>query len=303
MIFTATFEVRPAGVFGVPDGDIKVLPTSPPGSPPSLLTTDSIDLRYLFKAGWGSMPVYRTPSEALSVELDVGGGHIAFKDNFATLTFEAADWQEAKMNSGPIFRKFLSSLTVLRGVSFSYRRLTLEGQDGQSFAYPAAAPFGMITYDIAQLRADILAAGALADVTDATLERAVHYLKHALYLYSRIAEWSIEYWSDQGNQFTSSILLNVWKSISTIVGDRSKRDNVNERCRRIGLPEAFYKTQVAPIQQARDNYDIAHYDLDPERVRQAQALVAKCSEVARRVIVAYANYIRGGGASFTPRSP
>jgi hypothetical protein len=293
--FEALFRIYPASVFGLPDGDTKVLPGTPGRT--FNVTHDPIDSTSLDKVGWGSMPEYRREEDAIKASFDLGEVHVELKDNYATLTFEAVDFSQAALRGCAVMHDFLRRLTMLMSVIFHYRRLRLKSDSGESIPWFPPARFHATLYSLPQLQAEIDRARTLCELNDAVFEKAILYLEHAKLIGDRMFEWT-QGFDEHYSLLVADSLLSYWKAITTVVGDKSKGEDPRSRCETLGLPASYYDQKVDPVRRARNDYDIAHYDLEKERVRQAEQLVKGVHETATEVLLAYAAYLKAGGRSF-----
>ena len=89
----------------------------------------------------------------------------------------------------------------------------------------------------------------------------------------------------------TSAYLNMWKAITAMLGDPTKDSDYQKRFRTFGLPENFWKDEVAPLMKVRHNFDVAHYSLDEGAIAQVEQSFGKAGLVCKTVIGAYVRHL------------
>lgn len=295
MKFTVTFEISPSGPFGLPEQGVTVVPpgTGYTGAP---IHTPSLRAGRFVTPGYGTLPNYRDERDRISTAVDLGSvkGHIT--DNFAFLDVEADNDSQAFRSAEAARSRFLQNLSVSSGFLFQARALIIESDDGRVYALPTSVELGQFkTYNLGRLVQDIAEAQKCALLKDERLEKALDYFEHALWLHGQISKLKLIF-SRHYTFIISSLFLNLWKCITTIVGDPSRRkDCYQRRYREIGLPDS-YKAELDKLKLMRDDYDVAHYKLNDESSSQLRGKFGKAFGIASEVIKQYRLHLLHVGA-------
>jgi hypothetical protein len=298
MKFTAILRVHPQGPFGVPDGESVVIPVRRDGTKASL-ASGPIDVATLKPVGYGTLPEYRKPEEALKVGLSLLGNPASFEDNFLTVHLEAADDNEARLKIRRAVTRFLRRLEIQTGVAFYYDRVKMVSADGVVDRDVDKARVKGAVYDIGELSAFLKRAEGMLPVDDPTFEHALFYFEHAVLLLDRM-EHLTERFNEHTDLVASESFLHLWKAITLVVGDTARKppDDVVARCKALGFPADYYTTVIVPISRLRHDFDVAHSTPDELRVKEPMKNLGTAMEVAKRVLQEYARYRQAGGAPF-----
>ncbi|HEV2316582.1 MAG TPA: hypothetical protein VGV89_03295 [Thermoplasmata archaeon] len=295
--YEALFRLEPPSIFGLPDGDQKVARGAQPGRPRAL-QADYYDASTFVQVGWGDMSEYRPTQEAIRKQFQLDKITCSQSDNFLTLTFEGADFTTAQATSRHAVEKLLRMLSLGLGVLVTFERIKLREIDGTDVLnYPGTAKFETTFWDLVQVSQELDAAVQAWSTADKTVDKAVKYHQHAQLLMRQV-DTTASGLLDHLGLTISDILLSLWKAVSTILGDTTKGDDPAARCAALSLPSDYYDKKAKPIRMARNDYDVAHYTIDPSKGVMAQPLVAPAFETSRDVIRSYFGYLRKGGSSF-----
>lgn len=82
----------------------------------------------------------------------------------------------------------------------------------------------------------------------------------------------------------SAAFLNLWKAITTIVGDPSSDPDHQSRYKKFGLSFEFYREKIRRVQELRDDNDVAHHSLDLSRLDTIEREFGEATNVALEVI-------------------
>ena len=294
MKFTVIFEIYPPGQFGVPENAKTVIPGGS-GS----YTGDTFYRPTMTRVGYGVISRYREENEAVSLKFYLGDIVVSLKDNFATLTFEASGSGKAYSVSTAAIDRFLQHLSLNMQQLFSYKALVMEGEQGKVYPLPKAVTIASVTmYDLDRLRSEIENATKSFQRLDPVLDRALQYYEHALYLYEKRTEIA-ETLSRHFNYLISAAFLNMWKALTTIIGDPSFDRDYQSRYKCLGFDHEFFTSQIEYVRNIRNQYDVAHYHIEEGRIREVEKNFGKAKEVVVKVIKAYIQYLANGNRSFT----
>lgn len=295
--FEAIYRFYPPSAFGVPDDDVTVLPEAKPGGMNRAQSTHRI-FPTQDHVGWGTLSQYRPDADRFSDLFQLGGITVQFIDNYATLKFEAENLDEAGQKCRAILVPLVRRLTLLTSVPFSYRRIQLTW-DGGSIGYSPPASNEFAFYNLEELRHAFDRARALMAVTDPRFEKAALYVEYGSFFAAHAFEWSA--WRRYLlPQMIATVLLSYWKAISAILGDTSKGEDPRGNAVKLGFDPGYFSKVLEPIRDVRNDYDVAHYDLDEDRVRQSKQLIESVHKTASDVLLAYAKYIEQGNPPFPP---
>jgi hypothetical protein len=286
--YTLLFRVGPPGLFGLPDGSRVVVDaeTGREGTGPA------IDTRSGHVVSYGQLSRFRTPDEAVALQCSLGSGTLQVSDNLFQLSLEAASQREAVQEGTALLDQLVRILGVEYGVLFPYETLQVESDSGELEVAPGPRQIMLMEgtiYSLDSLRERILAAAALSVIEDDTLSRALVYHEHAHWLFSLRS--GLPMLSPHFAYVMTSAYLHLWKTITTILGDPAKDRDHQRRFRKYGLPKGFWNDQVKPLQDVRNDNDVAHYSLDPEAIKTAELSFGRAHEVCKTVIRAYTGYL------------
>mgnify|MGYP000924420401 CR=1 FL=1 len=286
--YTILFRVGPPGVFGLPDGS-RIVVDSETGQEG---TGPVIDTRSGTVVSYGQLPRYRTADEALALECSLGPGILSVSDNLFRLTLDAESRREAVERGTALLDQLVRMLSVERGGLYPYETLQVESETGELEVAPDPRQLirGEVTiYSIGGLKEQILSAAAVGVLDDETLSVALVYHEHAHWLFS--LRLRLPMLSPHFGYVITSAYLHLWKTITTILGDPSKDRDYQRRFVEYGLPKDFWASRVKPLQDVRNNYDVAHYSLDPEAIRSVEKSFGQAHAVCKTVVHAYTQYL------------
>ncbi len=289
MKFHVTFEISPGAPFGVPQEGVTVL-RGKAGKP---INGDPYYTSTMTRVGWGSLSEYRAENEAIKRSYQLGESQARLSDNFLFIDLEAGSEREAYTRAVGVVDKFLKNLSLSHGGLFTSRPVIIESNDGRTYPVPKYSSLGTVTvYNLDQLRQNIDDAVMYQRLLDQRLDRALRYWAHARFLYSKRLEIT-EPLSEHHALLISSIFLNLWKAISTVVGDPSKPEDSDyqKRYRKLGYDHEFFKTQIEKIRELRNNYDVAHYSFSEEAIQNIESNFGKADNTVREVLKRYRDYL------------
>ncbi len=288
MTFEFCMRVLPPGIFGVPDEGKTVVPANESRQ----IAGPAIRSSVLVPFGHGTLSEYRKDDEALRFNLTEGEMVLRVTDNFWALVVEADTLQLAHAKAQPVINRVLHFLSVDYGVRFTYEGLFVDLSDGTTRGWPRATQVSMsdvTVYGLPKLRAEIERGFAAAHCSDPRLEKSYGYFETAL----QMREFAIAsgVFEGKASQLWPLAFLQLWKSISVILGDPSSDRDHQSRFRNLGLPQEFWKVEVEPLYRIRNQEDVAHYNLDAD-VRIVAASFGEAASVAQRVLQAYVDHLR-----------
>lgn len=289
MTYEFAFRVIPEALFGVPEEGKTVLPATPgrqavgPAIRTSAFTT----------FGHGTLSEYRKDSEALRFDLADSGLTLRVDDNYWILSAEAGELGEAYRAIKPVLDRLLHSLSVAFATPFRYEPKFVDASDNTTHRWPEPVEVVMIQttfYNLAETRERIEQSFASCMHGDERLDRAYNYFESAILMREQALMLKTD--KTASGMVWALAFLQLWKAITTILGDPSSsadRD-YQSRFRTFGLPDDFWAREVDPLYRIRNQEDVAHYRLEPGT---AVASFGNAVLVARRVVQAYAEYLRG----------
>lgn len=248
---------------------------------------NSIDSWTGTTVGYGTLPGYRRLDEAVSMRLHVGEVHVRLFDNFATIEREADSPGTAYRTAAQTMDRLLRHLSLTQGRLFEWRPVSLTSPDGRAYAIPGEIRLASVTtYDLDTLKADLEAAAGFADVVDERLMRAMDYYEQALLLFERRA-YIVRASSAQHTRLISAVFLDLWKALTTVVGDPSRDSDHQSRYRALGLDHSFYETRIKRLHELRNEYDVAHSSLDERATQRIEAEFGEARNTVDEVLRRY----------------
>jgi hypothetical protein len=245
----------------------------------------------MIRVGYGSLSEYRPDEGAIDQPLRLGPvlGHI--RDNFITLEVRAESHQLAFTVALDAIDSFLQHLSVSQNRLFEFKPLILQAKGGATYRVPILGTLASVThYHVDSLRQDIEHSQEFCVLNDTRLLRALGYFEHALFLFEKRGEFASTV-SRHFRYLIAAVFLNLWKSVTAIIGDPSvPKDGYQKRYREFGFDEDFRAT-LDRLKSLRDDYDVAHSTLDASRVDQVEATVGEAKNIAAEVIRKYRQHL------------
>jgi hypothetical protein len=284
MRFLLGCEVSPSSPFGLPDGDVLVLP-----APGGQFIGPSVHSRAGVVFSRGTLPVYRQVESRLETQSTVDGTRLRFVDNALEVHFEASDRSSALDVGLDIVDRFLQRLALEHGRRFSARPLFLEDGLQSLLSLPIALFRGTVTvFDLEVLKGQIESAATTLEVHDEVLQKALDYYEHALFLSAAAPEPDGMKASHRtASHLLAAAFLFLWKALSVIVGDPNVDNDYQSRYRRLGLDYAFFAGTIEKIRRLRNAEDVAHYRVDNEGIVTLKEQFGASRVAVRTVIKAY----------------
>lgn len=252
------FQILPAAPFGLPDGDKVVLPAGPRS-----IAGPVIDTRTGVIANHGTLPVYRTEEQALALDHSVGQVRLEIRDNFGSLWIASDSLEFASRDGRAVVERLCRSLSTIYGLRFSAELQFIEDADGvpRRWSNPQFIQLGsFVTFNLEELSTNIRKALGWAELADSTVQKALLYAEHACLLNEYAA--SDESFSVHAAFSRSLAFLQLFKALTTILGDPSSDRDHQSRFRTFGLPADFWERRVKPLYKIRNDSDVAHYSID-----------------------------------------
>jgi hypothetical protein len=232
------------------------------------------------KVAWGSVSVYRQPDAKLNEALDLGEVKGRIVDNYAFLTVEADDADEAKAKLVTLVDRMLQHLALKYNVPLTYNGVIMQDEAGNQYPIRSASMrvADFRGYDLDELRNEVQQIQAYVALNDERLDRALTYFEHAVWLFEQRSQQG-DVRSRHAAQVASSIFLNLWKAITTIVGDPAERD-YQSRYKKLGLDYRFFKERIDKVTRMRNDLDVAHHHLDPAILTQLEDSIGEAPRVS-----------------------
>ncbi|MDA2912886.1 hypothetical protein MYX77_02805 [Acidobacteriia bacterium AH_259_A11_L15] len=285
--FEILFEFTPPGAFGLPQEGQTILPL-----PIKDAYGPTLDTRTKNLVTHGTLSIYRDEEHRFKADVDAARCRIKAYDNFALVTTEAPTHQEAEERAGNLIEKLLLRWAVYAdGVRFKARINQVTDTEGN--VYPFRRTIKVLSvrgYNLDELTKSFGKALAAVILQDQPLERSLIYYDRFLLLQEMAQQ--IDTLGREFGYLTAEMLLNLYKSITTILGDPSKDRDYQSRFKKIGLPNDFWQNRVEPIKKARDALDVAHYTYteSPEQLRKK---VGEANAACRETIKSYVEWLAG----------
>lgn len=286
MKFEIRYKIFPEGVFGVPQDGMTVYPTSE-----EQIFSDTIHSRSGKKTGYGTLSRYRSEEVKLISEFPFMDCKFKLNDNFLLIETEDKQPVEAYAKSQLAINFFIKNLNVNQGRLFSAEPIYIESESGDVFEVPKSTQIASVTtYHLKKLKEDINEIEKYDKLFEPRLIKALDYFEHSLLLFEK-RNLIADYISAHNKIFISSIFLNIWKCVTTIVGDPSRKsDKYQKRYREIGFDKNF-KDDIDKLKELRDNYDVAHYSLNPNSLNEVEKNYGIAVKIAITVIKKYREFL------------
>jgi hypothetical protein len=282
-----TFELAPTGPFGLPEEGKTVIGSRPGDTGPLSIYSPVVDSRAFVIVSQGTLSNYRSPADAIDEKVKLGRSSGTLHDNFLNLEVESPTSKEALNAASEEIDRFLRRLTLNQGRAFSWKLLVLEDETGQIYPLSQRVELGAMTfYNTAKFAEAIEDAQTDLGKSDERLERALEYYEHAVFLYeNRLTIAPLQ--SQHFRLLISGIFLNLWKAVTAIIGDPSVDKDYQRRYRQLGFDDQFFKEKIETIRELRNDFDVAHYTLDAERLKDTEAKFGECQQSAAEIVKRY----------------
>jgi hypothetical protein len=290
LLYRIIFELSPEGVFGVPQEGTTVVPAELQETYSDTFTNTAL------KIGHGTLSQYRSPENALRMNLDLGSCTATIEDNYITVSTEADDQSTAYRRAIPPLESLLAHLAVDLRHTFSYRPVEMRDADGAPYRVPLTTYFQVTKYKLDQVADALTVAATVAALADPTLDRALHYFEHALFLYARRRELAPPL-SRHHRTIISAVFLNLWKAVTTIVGDPTRDADFQKRYRQFGMDRTFFLTKIERLRKFRNDYDVAHYAPTAAPSAEIEAVYGEAVSIDAEVIRHYRDHLTPQGAT------
>lgn len=283
MRFAVTFLVTPAGFFGVPEDGTTVLPVSvsPRDTYSDAMTNTAA------KVGHGTLSVFRGEDEKVEIAFALDGAVAHLEDNYLTMSLESVSPYDAYVRTAAIAEALLANLALDKRQPFMHHAVYICDETGQPYPPPLYTNLMKVTtYNLETLKESINTAVHAARVHDQRLERALHYFEHALILHE-----SRQLVGRPGTAHFQSvmaaILLNLWKAVTTIIGEAGTDRDHQRRYREYGIDRDFLLNEIQTLKRLRDDFDVAHYTLDARATNELEDKYGEALSTTTEVIKKY----------------
>ena len=140
-------------------------------------------------------------------------------------------------------------------------------------------------FNTEQLVVHMATAASATHLDDRRLSKALMYREHAAFLFE--ARTRVGFFTHHFSFLLTSAYLNMWKAITTILGDPSIDRDYQSRFRTFALPDGYWDDHVKPLKQVRDDVDVAHYSLEPDTITRVEESFGSAGQVCKVVLNAY----------------
>lgn len=128
-------------------------------------------------------------------------------------------------------------------------------------------------------------------VHDLKLAKALDYFNHGQLL-SKIRDELPMGFLRAHSYLAADAFANFYKAAAVVVGDPSKDKDYQSRYKKIGLSRDFWKEKVEYVRNLRNDYGVAHYDLDS---KQLDRELSTAQDVAKTIIAHYITFLQSTG--------
>ena len=287
--FKALFRLSPPSAFGLPDRDKLVVPMSPA---PADISGPMIDTRTGLQVAHGTLSKYRKEAAAINLKFGLSGMAATLRDNFLTVELRGTNPQLAAENAYASVRKFLQALSLLEKNRFEATLLSFDDANGKAqqvhLELRKLTSLDISIYNTQELAEKVKAAAAWAEMKDQASEKALFYYEHAslLYEFSR----TLPFRSPHATLSRAMAFLQLFKALTSLIGDPSSDKDYQSRAKKIGLAPDFWKDKAKPLYEIRNDSDVAHYSKsmpEPHAFLEAYEQAVEVFTEALRAHIAY----------------
>lgn len=286
--FTLLIKVGPPSLFGLPQDGMTVLNGKLGGK----FQGPTLDSKSGHFVSHGRLSEYRREEETVRFSGNIGGLPLTVRDNFFSLAVNASDRGTALRLGVARFELFLRLLSLEYGNAFSYEILHIESADGDVEVNPGPKMVELIRatmFNTEQLVDHIGTAATSAQLDDPRLSKSLMYREHAAFLFD--TRMRAGFFTPHFSFLLTSAYLNMWKAITTILGDPSIDSDYQSRFQKFGLPKGYWDDNVKPLKKIRDDVDVAHYSLEADTIQIVEGAFGAAGQVCKVVVKAYVAHL------------
>lgn len=288
--FLMCYVISPSGPFGVPDREHVVIPgRADTYYGPAIHTSTGRPVSH------GTLPRYRDENSKIQLDLVLSNNRARLEDNYLTLEVAADDAATALEVANALVTEFLGHLSLSQARAYQKELVVFEDEDGSVYPVPRYVTFVTVTtYNLESMRHDILEAQESMGIADSRLSRAIHYFQLAHLLFERRSQIA-DVASPLHTDTIGAAFLCLWKAVTVILGDPARRqDRYQKRYRQLGYADDV-KARLDELKTLRDDFDVAHYSLEPQRVKEVENAYGRSEQFVASVIRSYRSLVRSGG--------
>lgn len=284
--YSAVFELNPAGVFGVPEGQGHVVI---PASPGATCISPVVSTQTGKLVGHSTLSRYR--EMPLERNAEITGINVRLEDNFVHMNFIAPEDGVAWAACSGLMMALCLELSLQTARYFSWKIVEMISTDQRRVVKTPdwTKLFSATFYNLDELGGQIdKALESIPVLGDERLKKALEYYYHALLL--RNALEGIDPRTGHSELVGSEAVLNFHKAVSAVIGDQAAGDkDYQARMNRLNLPQST-NDGIKKLKEWRDSHDVAHYSLDWSSLAAIDPGAAGAT--ARDVIKAYTDLLR-----------
>jgi hypothetical protein len=282
--FHFVFLLEPAGIFGLPEEAMTVVPPGIEVDGPWIHGPTHAIVTH------GTLPQYRRPEEAVNEQFQIGSFTFKLEDNFLSTEGEAEHPEPITSEVFKTVHLITLALQLRHGGSQINYKLVLarDGKDKKILIPPPVKMLAARTYDLHKLKEAVRQIPRDIERLDDRIKRALVYFDAALFMERIHSSFAMISEKDR-NFLIPEIFLNYYKAICAVVGDPTRDSDYQRRCEDLGFDASYRRNKIESIREIRNNYDVAHYDLvgKAEEVKKTIANIkATATEVVLRAIEA-----------------
>ncbi len=289
MKFEFVMKVSPAGPFGVPDGSRIIVP----GVPGRQIVGPAVHVRTMRPFGYGTLPEYRRDDDAVKVEMEHEGVHLHVQDNYFVFAVAAEDVRSAYRVVKPVIERLMRILTMEHGGRFSYEGDYVEGEDESLAPWPEGKKVTMFEgtmYNTRDLQDRITEGFPRAFSADVRCDRALAYFENAIALRDLAVAAAFD--STRASMLQALAFLQLWKALTTILGEPGTDKDYQRRFKDYGLPENYWKDTIEPLNRIRNDEDVAHYSLSESTAAEVAKVFGEAVVACQTVLRAYISHLQ-----------
>jgi len=280
-----TFSLSPTGMFGLPEGNMLIVPSG------RRITSDSIEFGSFEMVKRGTLPEYRKDNEKISIKAESQGLKLEFEDNFVFVEITSKNPEEARDRAASLVYDFTLALTLWCGSYVSFR--IISGYDQYGRPAPVIHRLGLLqftSYNLTDLAKQMQESIYVTRQSDLRLKKSLEYFSHAAFLNKVIIDLEGKS-PEQYVYLLSDIILNLYKSVTTVIGDPKKDKDYQSRYKKYGIDYNFWKSKIDRLRDIRNNWDVAHYHISREKLVELDTIIRESFLTTKQTIMKYVEYL------------
>jgi hypothetical protein len=278
------YRITPPAYFGLPSGNRIVLPADGKQRVVRVHSEDPLTRQRVFH---GTLSEFRSAEAIFELHIEDGATHLHFVED--SLFASASEETSEQINTVHArVENVLRLLSIENGERVGAEILAITDSTGRPlpFILPRIGPILRTTlYSFTGLAETLQNCVRWSAVLDEKAERSLLYFEHGCLLLEHADTLPSTSWHTAFSR--SMAFLQLFKALTTLIGDPQIDRDYQSRCRSLGLPKDYWRNRVKPLYVVRSDRDVAHHSQMPHQTTEFLGHYSKALEVLKEVLHAH----------------